>query len=397
MPLTRRRFVQTVGIGAGALTGSFIAARGRENSIWSLVEPSLQAVQPGVICLSSNENPVGPGKTVLDSVRAIMGPEGRIPGRYDYGGGADLIEMIAKKFGVKAENVVLGCGSTQILRTATHLFTAKDKPLVGTIPTYEECAGYADMMGHPVRGVSLNSEFKIDLDKMADAAKGAGLIFYCNPNNPTATYVGAKATRDFLAKVSRTSPDTTVLVDEAYFDYVTDPDHDTHVPVALDNPRVIVARTFSKAYGMAGLRIGYAIGHKDTIKKMADWDAGSGLTSINVLALHGAQAAINQPAAYITAERARNKAVRDFTLKWFADRGMKPTDAQANFMFVNIGRPVKEFRDACRAKNVLVARDFPPFEKTHCRISFGTMEEMQKAVAVFGEVLGKPSTAAAAA
>ena len=148
---------------------------------------------------------------------------------------------------------------------------------------------------------------------------------------------------------------------------------------------------------MAGLRIGYAIGHKDTIKKMADFDAGAGVTSLNVLALRAAIVAIQQDPSFISAERARNTAVRDFTAKWFADRGMKPTDAQANFMFVNIGRPVKEFRDACKAKNVLVARDFPPFEKTHCRISFGTMDEMKKAVAVFGEVLGKASTSQAAA
>ena len=87
--------------------------------------------------------------------------------------------------------------------------------------------------------------------------------------------------------------------------------------------------------------------------------------------------------------------LRDFTMKWFADRGMKPTDSQANFMFVNIGRPAKEFRDACQAKGVKVARDFPPFEKTHCRLSFGTMEEMKKAVAVFEQVLAKKSTAAA--
>ena len=95
-------------------------------------------------------------------------------------------------------------------------------------------------------------------------------------------------------------------------------------------------------------------------------------------------------------ERARNKAVRDFSMKWFADRGMKPADCQANFMFVNIGTPAKEFRDTCRKKNVLVARDFPPFEKSMARITLGTMEEMQKAVAVFGEVLGKKSSTAAA-
>ena len=394
MALTRRGFVQTVGIGAaGALTSSWIGARGRENALWSAVEPTLLAVEHGVIVLASNENPVGPGTKVLDAVKAAFGEGGRAPGRYS-NQSRDLIDAIAKKQGVKPENIVLGCGSTQILRSATHLFTAKDKPLVGTIPTYEECAGYAEMMGNPVRPVSLDAEFKIDLEKLASASKGAGLVFFCNPNNPTATYVGARAAREYFATVNRESPDTTILVDEAYFDYVTDADHDTHIPIAVENPRLIVARTFSKAYGMAGLRMGYAIGHKDTIKKMADWDGGSGTGSLNVLAMHAGTTAIQQDPSFTANERARNKAVRDFTMKWFADRGMKPTDSQANFMFVNIGRPAKEFRDACRKKGVLVARDFPPFEKTHCRLSFGTMEEMKKAVAVFGEVLGKKANAA---
>jgi histidinol-phosphate aminotransferase len=394
MALTRRGFVQTVGIGAaGALTSSWIGARGRENAVWSLLETTLHAVEPGVIVLASNENPVGPGAKVLDAVKAAFGADGRAPGRYS-NQSRDLIDAIAKKQGVKPENVVLGCGSTQILRSATHLFTAKDKPLVGTIPTYEECAGYAEMMGHPVRPVALGVEFKVDLDKLTEASKGAGLVFFCNPNNPTATYVGARATREYFATVNRESPDTTILVDEAYFDYVTDPDHDTHIPVAIENPRIIVARTFSKAYGMAGLRMGYAIGHKDTIKKMADWDGGSGTGSLNVLAMHAGTAAIQQDPSFTAGERARNKAVREFTMKWFADRGMKPTESQANFMFVNIGRSAKEFREACRKKGVLVARDFPPFEKTHCRLSFGTMDEMQKAVTVFGEVLGKKANAA---
>jgi len=388
--LTRRRFVQTSLVSGAA---AYIGSRGRENSLWAAFEPTLEAVAPGMICLSSNENPLGPGAAVLDAVKTAFGPAGATPGRYS-GSSRDLIEAIAKKQGVKPENIVLGCGSTQILRSATHLFTAKDKALVGTIPTYEECAGYAEMMGHPVRPVALDSEFKIDLDKFAAAAKGAGLVFYCNPNNPTATYVGARATRDFLARVSRESPDTTVLVDEAYFDYVTDPDHDTHIPIAVENPRVLVARTFSKAYGMAGLRIGYAVGHPETIKKMAEWDAGSGTSSLNVLAMRAAIAAIQRDPSFVATERQRNKDVRDFTMKWFADRGMKPTDSQANFMFVNIGRPAKDFREACKAKGVLVARDFPPFEKTHCRISYGTMDEMKKSVTVFGDVLAKKATAA---
>src|SRR6476660_8174740 len=288
MTLSRRKFVQTAGIGAGAaLTGS-IWGRGRENSVWSALEPNLQAVERNVICIASNENPVGPGKKVLDTVRALL-EGGAKPGRYSNQAG-ELTEAIAAHFKVKPDNVLVSEGSTEILRAATQVFTAKTKPLVGTIPTYEECAGYAELIGNPVRGVKLSSEFKIDLDPMLQASKGAGLVFYCNPNNPTATYVGAKATKDFLAKLNAASPETTILVDEAYFDYVTDPDHETHVPLAIDNPRIIVARTFSKAYGMAGLRQGYAIGHPETLKKMRQWVGSSGTGSLNVFVMAAATA-----------------------------------------------------------------------------------------------------------
>jgi histidinol-phosphate aminotransferase len=393
MALTRRNFVQTVGIGAGAALSSSIWGRGRENSVWSAFEPNLQAVERGVICIASNENPVGPGKKVLDTVRGIL-EGGTKPGRYS-GQMGELSEAVAAHFKVKTENVLLSEGSTEILRAATQVFTAKSKALVGTIPTYEECAGYAELIGNPVKGVKLTADFKIDLDAYLAASKGAGLVFYCNPNNPTATYVGAKATRDFLTKMTSASPDTTILVDEAYYDYVTDPDHETHVPFAVENKNVIVARTFSKAYGMAGLRQGYAIAHKDTIQKMRAFVGSSGTGSLNVFGMAAATAAIAQDASFTTNERNRNKAVRDFTAKWFNERGMKPTDCQANFMFVNIGTPAVAFRDACRAKGVMVGRPFPPFEKTMARISLGTMEEMQKAVQVFGEVLAKKSTAAA--
>ena len=396
--LTRRRFVQSVGMGAA---GAWIGARGREGGFWNgplsieapLGAQGLNPTAANPIILSSNENPVGPGQKVLDAIKAAFGPTGAAPGRYS---GGPLVEALAKKHGVSAANIALGCGSTQVLRTATHVFTSRTKALVSTIPTYEECAGYADMMGHPVRPVQLDPNFQMDLGRMIDASRGAGLIFYCNPSNPTATYTGARASRDFFARVNRVSPETVILVDEAYFDYVTHADHETHIPVAVEDPRIVVARTFSKLFGLAGLRIGYAVGHPDAISKMNAWESAGNASSLNLLATYAATAAVEQDASFAENERARNKAVREFTMKWFADRGMKPAESQANFMFVNIGRPAKEFRDACALKGVRVARDFPPFEKTMCRISFGTMEEMQYATKVFGEVLGKAAATAAA-
>src|SRR5262245_19077305 len=176
MTLSRRKFVQTAGIGAGAaLTGS-IWGHGRENSIWSAIEPDLQAVERNVICIASNENPVGPGKAVLDTLRSVL-EGGARPGRYSNQAG-QLTEAIAAHFKVKPDNVLVSEGSTEILRAATQVYTAKTKALVGTIPTYEECAGYAELLGHPVKGVNLNSKFKIDLDTTLHAAKGARPVPY---------------------------------------------------------------------------------------------------------------------------------------------------------------------------------------------------------------------------
>jgi histidinol-phosphate aminotransferase len=154
---------------------------------------------------------------------------------------------------------------------------------------------------------------------------------------------------------------------------------------------VVVARTFSKAFGMAGIRIGYAVGHRDAIKRLRDWD-GDG--AVNVLGLSAARAALTQSPDVLIAESKRNTEARAFTMKWFTDRGMTPTDSQTNFIFVDIKRPARGFRAACEKQGVLVGRDFPPYEKTHCRISISTMEDMQKAVKVFEGALAVPAAAA---
>ena len=389
MSLSRRSFVQTLGVGAA---GAWIGSRGREGSLFGsdLYAQGIQPVQgpaPSVI-LSSNENPLGCHKDVLAGVRGSFTEAGRYP----FATADEVTELIARKHKVKKENVLLGSGSTQILRTSTHVFTSKTAGLVAAIPAYEECADYARLMGHPLTGVKLTADLKMDLDALQTASKGAGLVFYCNPNNPVATAVTAADTRTYLASLMKASPNTTVLVDEAYFEYATNPAYETFIPAAVENPRIVVARTFSKCFGMAGLRVGYAIGHKDTIAKMANWD-GSG--SLSVMGLQGARAALNVPDQWVKDEQKRNEAARTFTQKWFADHGYTPTDSQTNFMFVNIKRPAREFREACLKQGVLVARDFPPYEKTHCRISVGTMEEMQKAVKVFEQVLAQPAKAAA--
>lgn len=385
MSLSRRSFVQALGAGAA---GAWIASRGREASLFA---QGLQAPPgpPPRIVLSSNENPLGCHKDVLAALRGRAFPEA---GRYQFGTAEEVRALLAKRNGVQTENVLLGSGSTQILRTCTHVFTSKTAGLVAPLPAYEECADYARLMGHPLTGVKLSDKLYMDLDAMLAAAKGGGLVFYCNPNNPVATAIGGSETRAFINQLNKTSPNTTVLVDEAYYEYATMPGYETMIPVAVQNPRVVVARTFSKCFGMAGLRIGYAIGHRETIAKMAAWD---GMGAISVLALEGARAALAIDPKWLEEEKKRNAEARDFTQKWFRERGYEPTDSQSNFMFVNIKRPARDFRAACLKEGVSVGRDFPPYEKTHCRISVGTLAEMKEAVQVFERALAQPVSAAA--
>ena len=388
MSLSRRSFVST--LTAGAASTAFISARGREGmaGLWSTLEPTAHAAGNPII-LSSNENPLGAGPAVLDALRKALGAGGP-GGRYPPFVQRELQEVIAKKFGVKTENVFVGCGSTQILRDMTQLFTSKTKALVGSIPTYEECAGYANLIGSPVTGVELDSTLAMDLEATVAAAKGAGLIFYCNPNNPTATVHTPGDTDAFIKNVHRTSPDTMILVDEAYIDYVTAPGHTSEVERAVNDPKVVVARTFSKAYGMAGLRVGYAIGHAETIGALGAWTRGEFL--LNVAGLDAAIAALGQDRTFIEKERARNAAARNFTRDFFHQAGCTDTESQTNFLFVDVKRPLAGFQRACREQGVLVGRPFPPLT-THARISIGTMEEMTQAVKVFGAVLASRAAA----
>src|SRR4026207_477409 len=250
-------------------SGTVIAARGMEayqanaaqdRSARSLVPPGVTEIR-----ISSNENPLGPGKAVLDAILGKFPEAGRYPFNSTPNDGA-LTAAIASKFKIKSENIVLGGGSQEILKNAVRAFTTPSRGLVTGAPSFENCPGVAKKLGHPIKEIKVDSMFRLDLDPMIDAAKGAGLVFLNNPNNPTATVHGAKVVADFVSRVRRSSPDTVILIDEAYHDYVTDPSYQSAIAMALETPNVFVTRTFSKAYGMAGMRVGYAIGRAETMK-----------------------------------------------------------------------------------------------------------------------------------
>jgi len=389
MSLSRREFARTLGIGgAGVLSADFISGRGFEHLMaMGLPQQRREPRGADAIVISSNENPRGPAASALDVLR---GRANYRAGRYPDNIGA-LEDTIAKMYGTKAENVLISTGSGLLLEAAVKAYASGTKPLVNGTPSYSSPDRTANQIKAAVKLVPVEkSSLGLDLGAMADASKGAGLVFVCNPNNPTATVHPVSAIADFIKKVRAVSPTTAIHIDEAYLDYAADPTG-TAAPLALANPDVFITRTFSKAYGMAGLRLGYAIGQPATLKKLS---AAWGLGSVNVLTAAGAVAALKDT-AHMEAERAENKKVRDYTIAGFKDMGFIGSVSNTNFVFLNIGRPAGEFRDACAKRNVFVARDFPPMEKTHARITIGTMDEMKKAMDVFREVLGARSTAAA--
>jgi histidinol-phosphate aminotransferase len=378
MSLSRRGFVRTAGLGAGVVSSSFIIGRGRE--AWAF-EPQQQQYDDGQIRISSNENARGPGRSAIEAMHQAMSP--RMGRGYPPDHTGTLVETIADTFGVRTENVVVGTGSGTILAGATRAFCSASRPLVTAAPTYGTPESTARRIGVDVRSIAVDGSLGLDLDAMATAARGAGMVFVCNPNNPTGTAHSGADIEAFIRRVKRDSPDTAILVDEAYIDYTFDPGVRTVTPVALEYPGVFITRSMSKAHGMAGLRVGYAVGQPETVAAIsAAWELGS----MNTLSAAAAAASLRDR-SHIADEVRENARIRAFTLSAIRDMGFDGPESHTNFVFVDLGRPAGQFRDACLELGVRVGRDFPPMENAYSRISLGTMEEMQASVGVFRQVL----------
>jgi histidinol-phosphate aminotransferase len=336
------------------------------------------------IRLSSNENLRGPSPKVLEVLR--QHPSRDLGLGYPPPNVSNFVDAIAALHGAKPENVIIATGSGQILTAAVMAYCNGDKSLVTGDPSYGSPAQTAQRIKAPVKFVAVDPKtLALDLEGMIRGAIGAGLLFLCNPNNPTSSVQTTADIEQAVRTIKQRSPETGVLIDEAYLEYATLPGSGTMVKLALELPGVFISRTFSKAYGMAGMRMGYAVGQPETMRKVAD---GWGLGSINELQAVAGIAALNDQ-AHMEWEREENKRVRDWTQGQFRAMGFESPASQTNFIFVNIGRPAVEFRDGCRALGVSVGRDFPPMEKTYARISLGRMEDMEKAMPVFKKVLGK--------
>jgi len=360
--LSRRSFSKLIGVSA-----AFTALQPRS---------SLRASPtPSIVRLSSNENPYGPAAAALKAMTDGFSLAWRYPDEH-----ADMLaEELSRLHGVPVDQILLGDGSGEILKLSAASFTSKDRKLVIPNPTFEAIARHAAVAGAEVVKIDLTTDYRHDLQKMLTAATGAGLVYICNPNNPTASITPKNELAQFLAKLS---PSTVVLVDEAYHHYVESKDYESVIPLVKQYPNLIVARTFSKIYGMAGLRCGYCVTQRGNITSMRShqvWD------SVNIMALVAALASLKDP-DHVSRGRALNTEVKKSVSAELDTLGYRYIPSHANFMMIDLRREVRPVIDALRSRNVEVGRLFPALPN-FMRVTIGTGPQMVQFLSVFKEVM----------
>ena len=330
---------------------------------------------PSMVRLSSNENPYGPSAAALKAMTDGFTLAWRYPDEY-----ADMLaDELARMHSVPVEQVLLGDGSGEILKLSAAAFTNKEKKIVIANPTFEAIARHAGVASAEVVKIDLAPDYSHDLKKMLAAANGAGLVYVCNPNNPTASITPKNELSEFLAKVS---PATTVLVDEAYHHYVETNDYESVIPLVKQYPNLIVARTFSKIYGMAGLRCGYCVTQPANISRMKTHQV---FDSVNIMALVAALASVKD-AEQVTRGRKLNTEVKKSLYAELDSLGYRYIPSHANFMMIDLRREVRPMIEAMRRQGVEVGRLFPAMP-TFMRVTIGTGPEMKQFVAAFKEVM----------
>ena len=362
MLLSRRRFFRMAGA-ASALTTLPL----RAEVLGSLgTMPAATVDFP--VRLDSNENPYGPSPKVLAAMRSAVSTANRYP-RHEYAG---LVEHIAASHKVQPEQVLLGCGSSEILRVASVALLGPGKKFVQAAPTFETAEHYAKLAGAEVVFVPLDAAFAHDLGNMlARIDTATPLVYVCNPNNPTGNITPREALEAFLAKVPAT---TTVLIDEAYHHFATQtPGYSSFLDHPIDHDRLIVSRTFSKVYGLAGMRLGYAIARPSLISQLRPY-----ITPVNVnAAVLGAALAALEDAEGAQDYVAKNASNRRMFFSEAGARGLKPINSCTNFVMMDVRRPTKQVIQHFQQNCVWIGREFPPLE-TYIRVSLGKPEEMKE-------------------
>lgn len=378
MDISRRDLLRRLGTGsvvgaAAPMFGRLRLSASLEEELWGNSAPAAGTKAAGAaavaepILLYRNENPYGASEKVLAALRESVAGGNRYP-RVEY---ETLTDKLAALHKVKREQIVIGCGSGEILCMAAHAFLKPGKKLVQAAPTFPALGKLAQGAGIEVAEVPLNKRYEHDLGVMLDRARpSARLVYLVNPNNPTGTITPRKDIEAFLSKLPG---DVTVLIDEAYHHFVSpNASYTSFLDSPVNDPRVIVSRTFSKIYGLAGMRIGYAVASPENAKRLA---AGFPSWSVSVVSARAASAALDDD-EYVDLGIKRNADDRQEFMNQVNERMLRAIDSQTNFVMMNPMRPPDEVIEHLKKNNILIGPKYPVLDK-YIRVSLGTPSEMQ--------------------
>jgi histidinol-phosphate aminotransferase len=367
---TRRQWLKTTAAGLAGLAFS------RELLVTPASAQPASTSKIDVARLSGNENSMGPSALALKAMRDNL----YRAHYYPFAEQGELVKKIAALEGVPVDHIVMGVGSGEILEIFGIYLGREKGEVVTASPGYLQMPSAMERMGSKVVTVPVNEKLEHDLDGMA-AKVGANTkcVYICNPNNPTGTIVDAAKLKAFCLEVSKKCP---VFIDEAYLQCADDFAGNTMVGLVRDGHNVAVARTFSKLYGLAGMRVGYGVMQPEMARSIRMFSTGS----LNMLGVLAATASLDDP-AYATEMRAKIQAGRAALVDVVKGLGRRCAVPHGNFVFFHTGMPIQDFQAKMRAENVAVARPFPPL-LDWARISVGTPPEMAMCHAALRKVLG---------
>ena len=361
MSTTRREWLKISALSAGALAfGSvdFAQKADAQNNSGNLIK------------LSGNENPYGFSPKAKQSMLDALTGGNRYANPETV---ARLEQQIAAREGLKSENVVLGTGSGEVLCMAAIAFGRQE--IVAPEPTFPSLMRYAENLGARLKPVALNDKWEHDFGAMAKlTGENTSLVYVCNPNNPTASLSPADALRAFCRETSKRAP---VFADEAYLEYTDDYPRNSMVDLVRSGENVIVSRTFSKIYGMAGLRVGYGLARADVAQKLKKFR----MTWFNSLSI-GAALAAYEDQNFINESRKKNTEVRRAFLSEMDKMNLKYAPSDANFVWLNVGAGLDDLGDRMRTRGIWIGNPRGGWQ----RLTVGTSDEMQKFVAAFKEI-----------
>jgi histidinol-phosphate aminotransferase len=359
--MTRREWVTSCGMTAAGL----MVARSGVGGLPALA-PAATPKQPAVIRLCFNENPHGPPATAVRAAQQALTGANRYADAETFDA---LAARIAEREGVTPAHVLIGSGSSELLGLAAMAYARRGAEVLVAEPSFPHLGDIAEGLGATVRRVPVDAQYRHDLDRMAEAVTAeTSLVQVCNPNNPTGTIVPGDQLRAFCERVSPRAP---VLVDEAYHELVEVPEHATMVPLVSAGASVIVLRTFSKIYGMAGFRVGYAIARPDLIQQLKRLQT----TDASVASLQAALAAYGDR-AFTERSRRLIREARELTARGLDELGVRYVPSHTNFVAFWAGPTQRDLPVRLYARGVKISWEVKPLAGDWARVSIGTAKEM---------------------